>query len=132
MSFSIGLLDFLKPAVEKVLNFIPDPKQREEARRELEQQTQQAETNFRSFILEYEGAAKDVSPFLQNYRGSVRPTLTYFLAAVFAYGFVNPGAIDKGTMSMLFNLNLLSLGFWYGERALKGLGLDLSKVLKKG
>jgi hypothetical protein len=32
---------------------------------------------------------------------------------------------------MLYQLNIISLGFWYGERALKNLGLDISKLRKK-
>ncbi len=127
----LPLLGFLAPFIDKALSFIPDPEQKAKARAAMEQQIQSSEQAHRDFVIAYEGAAKDVHPALQFYRGSVRPTITYFLVAVFAYGFINPEAIDKGTMSMLFNLNLLSLGFWYGERALKGLGLDLSKALKK-
>lgn len=83
--------------------------------------------SFRDFVVAYEGAGDKVDPWLQRLRGSVRPLLTYFLAGLFAYGFVNPDKINQDNMQLLWQLNLLSLGFWYGERALKNLGLDLAR-----
>ena len=127
----LALIPILGPIIDKALSFIPDPEQKAKAKAQMEKQILDSQDSFRDFVLAYEGAGKDVHPFLQLYRGSVRPTLTYFLVAVFAYGFINPTAIGKDTMSMLFNLNLLSLGFWYGERALRGLGLDLGKAFTK-
>lgn len=128
---SLALLGFLGPVVDKVLSFIPDPEQKAKAKAEFEQQIMNQGKQFQDFVVAYEGRGDQVHPALQFFRGSVRPTLTYFLVGVFAYGFIYPKAIDQGTMSMMFNLNLMSMGFWYGERALRGLGLDLTKVLKK-
>jgi hypothetical protein len=34
-------------------------------------------------------------------------------------------------IDLLYRLNLISMGFWYGERAMKNLGLDLGNLFKK-
>lgn len=121
-----ALLPLLQPALDKVLDNIPDPKAKEKARQSMVAEVQKAEGTFRDFIVQYEGAAKDVHVSIQILRGTVRPVLTYFLAGAFIYGFLTRD-FDKDAMEMLWQLNLLSLGFWYGERALKNLGLDFKK-----
>jgi hypothetical protein len=80
---------------------------------------------FRDFILAYEGRGDQMPLFIQILRGSVRPILTYFLAIIYAWGFLNPDEVSPEFMTGLFQLNVISLGFWYGERALKNLGLNL-------
>jgi hypothetical protein len=124
-----GLLAFVGPVIDKVLSFIPDPEQKARARKEFEDQIQQAESGFRDFVIRYEGAAKDVHPALQLYRGSVRPTITYgAVVGLFAAIWTNQ-PVD--IIDMLFKLNLLTLAFWFGPKALERLGLDLSKSMKK-
>jgi hypothetical protein len=121
-----SLLPILQPALGKVLDMIPDPEAKEKARKQIELEVQNAEGSFRDFVVAYEGRGEDVHPIIQILRGSVRPVLTYALAGAFIYGFLTRN-IDKDAMEMLWQLNLLSLGFWYGERALKNLGLDMGK-----
>ncbi len=121
-----NLLPILQPALGKVLDMIPDPEAKEKARQQMESEIQNAESSFRDFVVAYEGSGADVHPIIQILRGSVRPVLTYALAGAFIYGFLTRN-IDKDAMEMLWQLNLLSLGFWYGERALKNLGLDMGK-----
>lgn len=121
-----NLLPILQPALGKVLDMIPDPEAKEKARQQIELEVQNAESSFRDFVVAYEGRGEDVHPVIQILRGSVRPVLTYALAGAFIYGFLTRN-IDKDAMEMLWQLNLLSLGFWYGERALKNLGLDMGK-----
>ena len=121
------LMDIAGKAFDRIF---PDKESAEKAKIEFARQAAQMEQtevqSFRDFMVSYEGRAADSHPVIQILRGSVRPILTYFLAGTFAYGFVNPTAIEQDTMTMLFQLNLLSLGFWYGERALKNLGLNLT------
>jgi len=121
-----ALLPLLQPAIDKALDMIPDPKAKEKARQEMVKEVVKAEGTFRDFVVRYEGAAKDVHVSIQILRGTVRPVLTYFLAGAFIYGFLSRNVSDDA-MEMLWQLNLLSLGFWYGERALKNLGLDMGK-----
>ena len=124
-----ALLPMLQPAISKALDMIPDPAAKEKARQQMETEIQKAEGSFREFVVAYEGRGDQVHWSIQILRGSVRPILTYVLAGAFIYGFLTRN-VDSDAMEMLWQLNLLSLGFWYGERALKNLGLDMSK--KKG
>jgi len=120
-----SLLPLLTPAVDKVIDMIPDPAAKEKARQEMVKEIERAEMSFRDFVVEYEGRGDQVHPVIQILRGSVRPVLTYALAGAFIYGFLTRD-IPSDAMEMLWQLNLLSLGFWYGERALKNLGLNFS------
>jgi hypothetical protein len=121
-----ALLPLLQPAIEKTLDLIPDPKAKEKARQEMVKEIERAEGSFRDFVVAYEGRGDQVHPVIQILRGSVRPVLTYLLAGAFIYGFLTRD-FDPDTMEMLWQLNLLSLGFWYGERALKNLGANFGK-----
>lgn len=110
---------------------LPDKTQAAIAAAEFEKQLadidERADKSFRDFVVAYEGRGDQVHPWLQILRGSVRPVLTYALALLYGYGFINPNEFKPDMMTGLFQLNLISLGFWYGERALKNLGLNLGK-----
>ena len=117
---------------DKVLDrVIPDPEARAKAKLEFAQQAsklgQEEIKEFHDFVVQYEGAGEKVHPIIQILRGSVRPLMTYALAGAYIYGFLHPATFTPDVMQGLFQLNLISLGFWYGERALKNLGLNLSK-----
>ena len=122
------LFDLASKAFDQLF---PDPEQAAKAKSEFAQQAAKMEQadvdSFRDFMLAYEGNGDKVHPAIQILRGSVRPVLTYFLAGTYVYGFANPGSVDSSAMEMLFQLNLLSLAFWFGERSLRNLGLDLGK-----
>ena len=92
------------------------------------QMDQAGQSAFNEFVVAYEGSGADVNVVIQTLRGSVRPVLTYVLAGLYGWGFLHPNLFTPDTMAGLFQLNLISLGFWYGERALKNLGLNLGKA----
>jgi hypothetical protein len=120
---------------EKLIDKLwPDPESAARAKIELANQIATIDLTkdkqFQDFIVAYEGRGESVHPWIQLLRGSVRPIITYALAGTFLWGFVNPGAYNHDTMQLLWQLNLISLSFWYGERALKNLGLNLSKTDK--
>lgn len=71
--------------------------------------------------------SEHIHPAVRVLRNSVRPIMTYFLAGLYGWGFLHPGMFDADSMTGLFQLNLISLGFWYGERALSNLGLNLNR-----
>lgn len=94
---------------------------------------QKSEDNFRNFIIKYEGEAKDMPRVIQILRGSVRPILTYTLAGFWIWGYVymflntniplERTVLLREIMDLLFKLNLVSLGFWYGEKIITRTGL---------
>ncbi len=117
---------------DKVLDrVIPDPEARAKAKLEFAQKAsklgQEEIKEFHDFVVQYEGAGEKVHPIIQILRGSVRPLMTYALAGAYIWGFLHPTTFTPDVMQGLFQLNLISLGFWYGERALKNLGLNLGK-----
>ncbi len=96
---------------------------------ELEYEVQMAaearkeNSDFRRFITDYEGKAKDVPAPIVYLRSSVRPLMTY-LVGYFDYLFFS-GGLEWTTQQgkLLFSINLLCLGFWFGEKALKKSGI---------
>ncbi len=129
------LAPLLKVGQDVFNRIFPDAEQAANATREFEKELKNLDLEkdkaFRDFVVEYEGAGKDTHPFIQILRGSVRPTLTYTLAGFFLYGFLNPLLVEAETMDLLWKLNLISLSFWYSERALKNLGFNFSKRKEK-
>ena len=124
-----------KPIIDLIGNVFdrvfPDKEQAAKAKQDFMVQSAMMEQSeaqaFRDFVVAYEGAGDNVHPWLQVLRGSVRPVLSYVLAGLYGWGFLHPDDFTMQQMQGLFQLNLISLGFWYGEKALKGLGLNLGK-----
>jgi len=94
---------------------------------------------FREFFLAYEGAAADQTKFVQILRGLVRPVLTLFLVGAWswlAYRFLSV-PIDQSESFMLimrqaFYFNLVTMGFWFGDRMIQRTGLiDIFKTNNK-
>jgi len=88
---------------------------------------------FRNFVLQYEGSADDYTkirffgPLLLVIRGLVRPLVT---GAVMYFDFqyftvVESGAKvwPNGMAQILLYMNIIVLGFWFGERAVKNSGI---------
>lgn len=128
--FPAALIGPLVDAAGRVMDrLLPDEAAREKAKAELAMELAKADfevtKEFHDFVVAYEGQGDKVDPRLQLLRGSVRPILTYALAGLYGWGFLHPGEFPPEAMQGLFQLNLISLGFWYGERALKNLGLNL-------
>ena len=94
---------------------------------------ERSQERFFNFFLAYEGKASELPTFLVILRGSVRPILTYALAGFwlwsYIYIFTKTGLSPEDQVwladaqALLFKLNLLSLGFWYGEKLLTRSGL---------
>ena len=98
----------------------------------------------RKFILDYEGKAKDVSPWLQNLRGSVRPMLTYIMAALFlavlvAYAMQNlyfgglttsQNTAVASVIEALKVANMITLPFWFGEKVISRVSEAIGGAVK--
>ena len=121
---------------EKIFDkFFPDPEEAARAKialaTELASIDLEKDSAFRKFVVEYEDKGSEVHPVIQILRGSVRPVVTYTLAGFFLYGFINPALVETVTMDLLWKLNLVSLGFWYGSRSLEQLGFNFKDRAKK-
>ena len=81
----------------------------------LHQQAMSENSEFNKFMLDYEGAAKDLPKAIQVLRASVRPLLTYLLIGTTVW-LVWGG---KEIPTMLYQLDMLCCIFWFGERAVK-------------
>lgn len=124
--------------VKTFLNKFVSDKMSEAERKALEmqaemfvaQQSLAEDSAFRSFVQEYEGAAKDIShipvvgPLLTLLRAAIRPVFTmlvgyldwiYFTAAVADW--------SEDQAALLKAINIIVLMFWFGERAVKNSGI---------
>lgn len=111
--------------------FVPD-KMDEKDKAELKQNMEmfiakEARTEssaFREFIVQYEGAAKDVPKVVVVLRSLIRPIFTIlvgYLDALFFMG--ETTSWQPEAIAMLKTINIIVLAFWFGERALKNSGL---------
>jgi hypothetical protein len=81
------------------------------------------QSEFRNFLLEYEGSAEIQTPFMRNFRSSVRPVITYWSLVVITliiFGMVGGEEIRQNLEAIpepLWNIFLAIFGFWFGGRA---------------
>ena len=75
----------------------------------------QEDKQFRDFVLGYEGKASEMPPAIQVLRASVRPLLSYLLIITTAWLIW----MGREIPTELHQLDLLCLGFWFGERAVR-------------
>lgn len=122
----IPLLNLIEPitgVVNKVMEHFWPPtmteaekqKAKTEAQVMVQQLAMAEDSQLRQFMLEYEGRAKDLPRSMQILRASVRPLLTYLLIGTTAWLVWNGQEIP----TMLFQLDMLCAGFWFGERAVR-------------
>ncbi|MCB1048312.1 MAG: hypothetical protein KDC10_14050 [Calditrichaeota bacterium] len=94
---------------------------------ELLKASQDEKNSFYQFILGYEGKASEMPRFVQIFRGIIRPSLTCLIVGAYVWAFLHPADFSPQQMGLLHTALMIVLGFWFGERALKNLGLDLGK-----
>jgi len=83
---------------------------------------------FNEFVLAHTGSAKDMPRFIQIVRGLVRPLITFInfgalLWVIWQWVYGPQGVILDLPLKLIFSLNLLTLGFWFGDKALERSGL---------
>lgn len=131
-----SLLEIGKTVLDKVL---PDKMSEAEKANiknafegQMAQQALVADKNFRDFILQYEGAAKDIPRVLVIFRSVIRPLFTvavgYWDWLFFAGSTV---AWDVEKVALLKAINLVVLFFWFGERAVTNSGV-IAAMTKMG
>jgi hypothetical protein len=89
----------------------------------LMEEMRKPESEFRKFMLEYEGSAELQTPFMRNFRSSVRPVITYWSLIVITliiFGVVGGAEIRQNLEAIpepLWQIFLAIFGFWFGGRA---------------
>lgn len=117
--------------------FLPDKmseKEKETLKKDLaihaSQEARQVNSDFRNFVVAYEGAAADVPKIIVIFRSLIRPCFTCLLGYLdwlYFTGATTDWSPDA--VSFLKAINLIALGFWFGERALQRSGLiDVLKI----
>jgi len=119
---SIGI----QAVMDVVKRIWPEPMTKE---KEAEVQ-QDLEGSFRNFVVQYEGAAKDIPKPILYLRSLIRPVFTIMIGYIDYLYF--GAAVDTWTpdkIALLKAINMIVLFFWFGERAVTNSGII--KLLKK-
>ncbi len=90
------------------------------------QNSLEIDKNFRDFVTEYEGAAKDVDPKVQMLRAIIRPVISIWAVAMISYlMFADPAHITNVAKNMelipekLWDIFFVVFAFWFGGRAVQ-------------
>lgn len=141
--------NLIKPAFDGIFKWKSESNKMELSRQEFElmkkqlqsevevrmaEEMRKPESDFRSFVLDYEGKASEQSVFMRNLRSSVRPVITYWaliIISLIMFGAVS-GAELKANLGAvpepLWQIFLAIFGFWFGGRAV----MQVAEVWKKG
>ena len=100
----------------------------------LAEEMRKPDSEFRSFLLDYEGKASEQSVFMRNFRSSVRPVITYWsllIITLIMFGAVSGAELEtnlKAIPEPLWQIFLAIFGFWFGGRAF----VQIAEAWKKG
>lgn len=114
-------MDLVKEGLKR---FFPE-KMSEEEKAQVDQVIEQG---FRSFVIAYEGSAKDykdiplIGPIVLLFRGLIRPAITVMVGYLDYQVIMGTGYTDA-QMDLIKAMTLLVFFFWFGERAVKNTGM---------
>lgn len=137
MAFPLAAIPIIGGLLDKVLDKVAKDKVddatmeklKQEAQRMLSDEGQEDLQAFYNFIVDYEGKASEHGKFIQWLRGSVRPILTYIFSGFFiyiVYTWITGEKLPEDSLTavkLVFAVNILTLGFWFGERAIQRSGI---------
>jgi len=89
----------------------------------LAEEMRKPESEFRNFMLKYEGSAAEQTPFMRGLRSSVRPVITYWsliIITIIMFGWIDGTQLESRLNSIpdsLWQIFLAVFGFWFGGRA---------------
>jgi len=98
-----------------------------EAKAQIAQTAMAEEGEFRKFILQYEGRASDLGPWMAGFRASLRPVISYLVYGTVIYLALTGQAIQQG----MWNLVLIITAFWFGERAIRNIAPAIKDLRSK-
>ncbi len=100
----------------------------------LAEEMRKPESEFRDFMLKYEGSAAEQTPFMRAFRSSVRPVITYWsliIITLIMFGAVGGMEMNERLESVpdqLWQIFLAIFGFWFGGRA----AMQVAETWKQG
>lgn len=68
---------------------------------------------------------------MNTIRALIRPLLTVLIVLAYLWAFLHPVIYTPEWLGHLHPALMIVIGFWFGERALKNLGLDLGNALNR-
>lgn len=98
-----------------------------EAEARIMQTALQEEGEFRQFMLEYEGRASDLNPWMASFRASLRPVVSYAVYGTVVYMTITAQVIPQG----MWHLVLIVTSFWFGERAIRNVAPAIKDLMKR-
>ena len=93
-------------------------------RLKLMEEMRKPRSEFRDFMLKYEGGAEQQPAWMRAFRSSVRPVITYWsliIITLIMFGFVGGTEVRENLQAIpepLWQIFLAIFGFWFGGRAL--------------
>ena len=100
----------------------------------LREEMRKPDSQFRKFILEFEGKASEQPAFIRILRSSVRPVVTYWSLTILTalmFGWVNSGKLATNLQNVpkeIWWIFLAIFGFWFGGQAAQ----QVAATWKKG
>lgn len=98
-----------------------------EAQAQIVQTAMAEEGEFRKFILEYEGRASELNPWMAAFRASLRPIVSYAVYGTVVYMTLAGQVIPQG----MWTLVLIVSGVWFGERAIRNIAPAIKDLKAK-
>lgn len=101
---------------------------------QLAEEMRKPVSEFRNFMLKYEGSASEQSPFIRSFRSSIRPVITYWaliIISLIMFGYIGGTEFNARMQSIpepLWNIFLAIFGFWFGGRAV----MQVAETWKQG
>ena len=100
----------------------------------LQEEMHKPESEFRKFILDFEGRASEQPAFIRSLRSSVRPVVTYWSLVILTalmFGWVDSSKLAANLKMIpgeIWWIFLAIFGFWFGGRAVQ----QVAETWKKG
>jgi hypothetical protein len=120
--------DLADSVLDKVFGDKASDEQKMQFKLAMYEAAEASKDSFNEFVLAHTGSAKDMPRFIQIVRGLVRPLITFInfgalLWVLWQWVYGPQGVILDLPLKLIFSLNLLTLGFWFGDKALERSGL---------
>lgn len=123
-----AVMDLVKTGLDKFVRDKMSEKDKEELTQSMQmfvaKEARDEASEFRKFVVEYEGEARDVPKIIVIIRSLIRPAFTILVGYLdFLFFTGETTTWHPEAIALLKAVNILVLTFWFGERALKNSGI---------